>query len=279
MSQEYKRGGDESFQFRFKFNVHKALGSMEISDTDQKMLAAVYNVDEADVALELQYARERISFFAEELRKETDLDFLKELPDKKIVFLGDSNTSNRHSYYNIIRTVLSEYPQITTIDRAISAQKAIDLFTAVYPATVDLHADIAHIMIGTNDVRRIDDRRDVFFTSPQEFEKNVEYIVSSLTKEGTKVILTTIPPISGIKTQIQYAGYHTVYLEEDRLLFNESLMRIAEKHGAILNQLDPVYAPYTAEELTLDDGLHLNDLGNTLLAKVLLQAILSAMQA
>lgn len=274
MSRQYKRSGDENFQFRFQFNVHKALGSMNISDLDIPLLAAIYGVAETDVAAELQFAHDRVEYYAEKLKKIEGTLCLPANQKTKILFLGDSNTSNRQSYYHIIRTALKGYPNIETKDLSISAQKAIDLFTAMYPNTIGERAELAHIMIGTNDVRRIDYLRDVYFTSPLEFKKNVDFIISSLMENGTKVIVSTLPPISEERTMVQYEGYHTVYPQEDRVLFNEIMIEVAGKYGAVVNQMENVYGQYTAEELTRDDGIHLNELGHELLAQNLLKILL-----
>ena len=133
-------------------------------------------------------------------------------------------------------------------------------------------------MIGTNDVRRIDYRRDVYFTSPLEFKKNMDFIVSSLVENGTKVIVSTLPPIFEERTKVQYDGYHTVYPQEDRILFNEIMINVAKEYGAVVNQMEHVYGQYTAEELTRDDGIHLNELGHELLAQNLLKVLLDMMK-
>ena len=52
------------------------------------------------------------------------------------------------------------------------------------------------------------------------------------------------------------------------------MIEVAGKYGAVVNQMENVYGQYTAEELTRDDGIHLNELGHELLAQNLLKILL-----
>lgn len=259
--------------FNFKFNLHKSIFPIGIDDDDYARLQTVYNVD-------AEWMQQTASEFAQSnarhaglLKEKCDLSPLGAKP-LKIVFFGDSNTSNRQSYLNILKAATKGYSQLQLVDRSISGQKAGDLFTAIHPSMVGEHADIAHIMIGTNDFRRIIDQAKLYHTSPAEFEKNVDYVVSALIMDGSKVILTTIPPFSAEKAEKHFSKALGMFDEEDRQLYNSILGRIAKKHGAYLNQMDPLYAQYTPEQLTLQDGIHLSDLGHDLLAQGVVNSIL-----
>lgn len=261
------------YRFNFKFNLHKSLIPIGIDDNDYQRLKAVYGVDDAWMEETLSQFAQSNARYAEKLRRSFDLDKLEKKP-VKIAFFGDSITSDRQSYLNILKDAVKDSKNVTLVDMAISAHKSVDLFTAIYPNMVAEHADIAHIMIGTNDVRRINDAQRLYHTSPNEYEKNVDYVVSALVKDGTKVILTTIPPYSQEKADKSFVGAHVLFLEEDRTLFNGILHRIAKKYGAVLNDMDPLYHQYPVEEITLDDGIHLNEIGQDLLAQGVVKTIL-----
>lgn len=264
------------YAFNFKFNLHKSLIPIGIEDNDYERLQTVYGVDDKWMNETISKIKESNVRQAEKLGSKFDFSKLV-MKSAKIVFLGDSITSDRQSYLNILKEATKKLPDISLVDMSISGHKSGDLFTAIYPNTIGEQADIAHIMIGTNDVRRINDDRKLYHTSPAEYEKNVEYVVSALVKEGTKVILTTIPPYSQEKADRSFVGAHVLFLEEDRKLFNGILARIAEKHGAILNNMDDLYSKYSPEELTLDDGIHLNEMGQGLLCEGVVKTILELM--
>ena len=130
----------------------------------------VYGVDSAWLRNEAALIRRANARCAAHLETQFNLSALSG-KQAKIIFLGDSITSDRQSYLNILKQALSGTPDLKLIDLAISAQKSVDLFTGVYPDIIAQRADIAHIMIGTNDVRRIDDERRLYHTSPAEYEK------------------------------------------------------------------------------------------------------------
>ena len=260
--------------FNFRFNLHKTIFSIGVEDHDYAKLQEVYGVDS-------QWMQQTVSEFAQsnaqnaqQLKEECDLYALS-LKPLKIVFLGDSNTSNRQSYLNILKAATVDYPQLQLIDKAVSGFKSGDLLTTIHPSVIDEHADIAHIMIGTNDFRRIADAKKLYHTSPAEFEKNLDYVVSAFIKDGSRVILTTIPRFSKEKSDKHFAKSNGTFEEEDRKLYNAIIEGIAYKYGAYLNKMDELFAQHTPEELTLPDGIHLCELGHGVLARGVADSIVN----
>ena len=264
---------NQDYRFNFKFNLHKSLIPIGIDDSDYVRLQTVYGVDDEWMQKTTREFAQSNNHYALLLKEDVDLSAFGSKP-LKIAFFGDSITSDRQSYLNILKLATKEYKNISLVDMAISAHKSVDLLTAIYPNMVGEHADIAHIMIGTNDVRRIDDEQRLYHTSPAEYERNVDYVVSALVNDGTKVILTTIPPFSKEKSSKAFAEAKALFLEEDRQIFNTILIKIANKYGAYINHMDSHYAQYTPEQLTLDDGIHLNEIGQDLLLRGVVNSIL-----
>ena len=91
-----------------------------------------------------------------------------------ISILGDSISSWRLSFWHILREVLRGYPAVFH-DFSVSGQKSGDLLAAMYPDIARAHAQLAHIMIGTNDCRRTLDVPNVLHTGLPEYEKNVRF--------------------------------------------------------------------------------------------------------
>ena len=265
---------DQERRFNFKFNLHKTVFSIGIEDDDYARLQAVYNVDSEWMQLIVSEFAQSNALQAQCLKEKYDLSALDTRP-LKILFLGDSNTSNRQSHLNILKAATKEYPWLQLVDRSVSGYKSGDLFTAIHPGLLGEHADIAHIMIGSNDFRRIIDPEKLYHTSPAEFEKNVDYVVSALIKDSSRVIITTIPPFSKKKADNHFAKSNGMFDEEDRQLYNNILEKIAQRYGAYLNQMDTLYAQYTPEALTLPDGIHLNELGHSVLAQGVVCSVLN----
>lgn len=266
------------FQFSFQFNLHKSLIPVGIGDDDYDRLRYVYGVQK-EILMQEVHAIDRSNYqSAKELSSRIDCSSLSRKGAIKIAFLGDSITSDRQSYFNIIRTALEDFKNIVLYDCSISGQKSGDLFTAMYPNYYELQPNIAHIMIGSNDFHRLIKPDGPFDTSPAEYEKNIDFIVSAFAANGTKVIITTIPPFSKEKATASFSRHQRLSLETDRLTFNAILKKVADKHGACYNAMDDKYAPYTRDELTLPDGVHLSGIGQQLLAQSILQAVLKQVE-
>ena len=236
-----------------QFNIYKSLIPIGIQDTDYRRLALVHDVDEAILEQVISEIDANNSVYAKKLTNRFNLAKLAEKP-VKLAFLGDSITSDRQSYLNIIRKAMDGQDNVTFLDFAISGQKSGDLFTIMYPNVISEHADIAHIMIGTNDMRRMDDDTLLYHTSPAEYEKNLDYIVRELVKDGTKVILTTISPVSQANAKKNYPNHRLLFTEEDRILFNDIVKRVAQKYGATVNDMDALYGQYRSLRQRLGCG-------------------------
>jgi len=254
------------FPFCFKFRLHKAYCHfIGIIDSDNDRLRDVYGVDQDTYDAVIKAEEEHNAKYAEILKKKVDLSKLGERP-LKIAFLGDSITSDRNSYLNIIKKAVEDM-DVEFFDFSVSGATTASMFAVARPDYTDVHADIAHIMIGTNDIRSIDDEIGYAITSATEFEKNVGYIVRELTKEGTKVIISTIPPIVLERAKAHFTASKMIVREEDRVAYNAILEKIADKYGAVFNKMDEHYGKYPMEELTFADGHHLNEIGQEILTE------------
>lgn len=263
------------FPFFFTFNIHKSTIPIGVSDSDYERLAATYGVPLDTLMKEVTEITASNKKNAAFLLKSIDPSDLKTLENKKIVFCGDSNTSCRKSYMNILRTALSNLPGLNVVDCSVSGNRVGNLVYNMYPNIHSLHADIAHIMIGGNDLRRTDGPFHLIMTPAEHFYQSLDFIVTGLVEDGTKVILSTLAPVSHSKRAVSQRGWRSASWEEDRMVFNRMIRNIAEKHNAVINDMTDTYKCYSPEELTIDDGIHLNELGHQLLAEQLLQILIT----
>ena len=147
-----------------------------------------------------------------------------------------------------------------------SGQTSGELFITMYPSIFQSHADLAHLMIGTNDCRRTVDAPHALHTGLEEFEKNVRFLLASLQSGGTRSVVSSIPPVDQQKIDAVFPEYRLESFEPDRQAFNGVLRRAAEDFGAVFNDMEPVYAAFSPAELTIEDGVHLNGHAHGLLA-------------
>lgn len=264
------------FQFNFKFNLHKSCIPVGIDDHDYPRLSVVYGVPEEELMEEVRQT-EAGNRAEAELLIAGKKDALAKLSGKRIAFLGDSITSDRASYFNILRTALEGY-DVQLLDDSISGYKLVDIITSLVPNVTGFNADIVHIMIGSNDMKRTTDGADMILFSPEEYERDLNYLLQVLTKCGAKVIISTIPPFDLPKIKVKFWDANVQYFEEDRARFNAIVRGKAAQWGCMLNEMDPTYSGYTTDELTRDDGLHLNALGQRLMVNAVLDKLAEAAQ-
>lgn len=262
------------FPFFFEYNIHKSTIPLGVEDTDYGRLAATYGVDEETVLEQVAAITASNEKNAKGLLQSVCRNDLKKLENKRVAFLGDSNTSFRKSYMNVIRTALRDLPGFRTHDCAVSGNRVGNLVYNMYPNIHSLHADIAHVMIGGNDMRRTDGPMYVIMTQPDHFYRCLDFVVTGLVEDGTKVILSTVTPVCIPKLAKSQEGWRSAFREEDRQEFNDQIRKLAAKHNIRLNDMESTFSQYTPEELTADDGLHLSELGQQLLAERVLQAML-----
>jgi len=265
----------DDIRINVKFNHHKSSIPIGIDDADHELLARMYGLSHEeylDMVNEFEKSNEH---YAKKLAEKIDLSPLhgKQI---RIAFLGDSITSDRQSYMNIIRRALSDEKGIEIGDFAISGNISENLLGRFDPAVREYGADIAHIMIGTNDMIRINDDRLFFHVSPGEYEKNLDYVIGEFTKEGTKVIISTIPVFSLQKINDAYGEFKVLYRKEDREEFNDIIRKVASRYGATVNEMDPYYEGYDPYDLTEAEGIHLNALGHELMAEAVMKEIIES---
>ena len=256
--------------FNLKFNLVKAYADIGIPEDDDELGASIYGLATWEYKEALEGFAKNNRENAAEVLAAYEACFGAFRPDKetpyRIAWLGDSITSDRESHQCIIRELLKDCPNLTLWDFAVSGFKASDLFTHYYPDISDFAPDIAVLMIGTNDMRIMDDEYGYNHGGIEEFSRNIDYLTAKLAAAGTRVIVCTLPPFDMGKMRIALDGWHILYTEEGRRLYDDAIVSAAGRHGAVLVDMRAVYAEYDAADITIDDGLHLNGKGQTLLA-------------
>lgn len=191
----------------------------------------------------------------------------------RIAFIGDSITSDRESYLRVIQKLYQADETIQFIDAAFSGDKSDDAKMKLYFRVIRHKPDIVHILLGTNDMRRNQDDKGSTCVSIRDYEKNMDYIVSILRQVGCKIVLSTISPVDNAGLKRRYPQDHWYYERSDLECCNQILEKIALQHQIILNDMRNVYGKFQPQEILLKDGLHLNELGQSLLLEHVLKCL------
>lgn len=264
--------------FNLKFNLHKAYTDIGIKDDDTARLGYIYDIPQNEIDGVLEgFAAENRKNAAAVLAEvpEIKIDAAKKV---KIAYIGDSITSDRISHQRIMQTILAPYPNIEVCDFSISGWKVSDVYTAYYPGIANCAPDIAVMMIGTNDMRITNDEFRYNHTSLGEFERDLAYVVKKLTVAGCRVILCTLPPFCMEKMTGALPDWKILYTEEDRKSYDEVIADTAEKYDCLLVDMREKYASFDPADITIDDGLHLNGAGQTMLAGEVFRKLLPLLE-
>jgi lysophospholipase L1-like esterase len=250
-----------------KFNLIKAYTDIGLSDDNAALNASIYGLTPEEYTEAERSFAENNRIGAESVINlcgpfEADPGITK-----KIAYIGDSITSDRESHMNIVRTILKEYPGVDIRDLSISGYKASDVFTAYYPSIASYAPDIAVIMIGTNDMRITDDEYAYHHGGIDEYARNIDYILAKLYGAGCSAIICTLPPFDMEKTRVVLKGWPILYTEESRSIYDNCIIKAAERNDATLIDMRDIYGEHDAADITTDEGLHLNVKGQALLAQ------------
>ena len=252
-----------------KFNMQKLI--LNVPEQDALWLSRIFAADEGEVRKLLGDFEDTVRQQAEEIRKSGDIPQVHGA--KTIAFIGDSITSDRESYFHIIRKEYEDEKELRWIDAAVSGDKSDDAKMKFYERTMNYHPDIAHVLIGTNDMRESDDENGESCLSLGDYRKNLEYMVKTLKANGVRILLSTISPVLNEGIRKRFPNDNWIYKEANIHAVNSMIEETAVKFGVKLNDMRPVYGKYRAEEILFQDGLHLNALGQRLLTGQVLAAL------
>lgn len=252
-----------------KFNMHKKM--IEEPIDNPKKLAQLFGVEEGEVENYLNVFANMLTEQSNKLKQANSNLCPSDVV--KIAFIGDSITSDRESYMNIIKKAFDLEENIHFIDAAISGDKSDDAKMAFYTRVMKYNPDVVHILLGTNDMRKNHDQYGETCLSLCDYKKNIEYLVKTLKERGKKIVLSTISPINNEGLQKRFPEENWIYDNGDLEAVNEIVCEIAEEYGIMLNDMRPVYSRYLPTEILLQDGLHLNSTGQFLLAESVMKCI------
>ena len=198
---------------------------------------------------------------------------------KQVVFLGDSITEEGRTlelgFLNLIEETL-DANKFNIIGKGISGDKVSDLLVRYEEDVLAQDPDIVFIYIGINDVWHTYDvgkGSDIDF-----YEKGLRKIITDIKRKNAKIILCT-PTVIGELVTFK----DTVEIKRDQELdaFSGVVRNLASEFNTELLDLRTIFKDYIIQNnktndyqgFLTDDGVHLNDFGNQLIAEKMLEYI------
>ncbi len=206
---------------------------------------------------------------------------IKEFKYKKLLFQGDSITDCGRTtdncpqnslgigYPNIISQTLSAlYPlqNIEVINRGISGNRISDLTARWQTDAVDIAPDFLSILIGINDTWRVFDSN---LPSPiNEFEKHYCNLIDSVKAIRPDIDILIIEPFLMYMPDKPY--------REDLNQRIDAVRKVAQKYKTMFLPADGLaqaWAIKYGSEAVSFDGVHLTELGHSLLAREVMKLL------
>ncbi|MCL2111872.1 MAG: SGNH/GDSL hydrolase family protein [Clostridiales bacterium] len=267
---------DRDPRFELQFNLHK-IAMLDADEWEADYFGAVYRCSAADAQKWLEEFDASTSVGAAALaEKYPDIYSRRGEPSGTLCFVGDSITSDRESYGKIIAKFFKDAEALKIVDCAVSGWNSQSFVGWLF--TVLQHKPkYVSMMVGTNDLRSNKDGAALSVTSIGEYERNMRYIIQSLREAGVAVCLTTPPPAHNPWVFETFGDRNWQYADETRMQFVEMNRTLANEYGLYLNDMEPIYAECKATDILLYDGLHLNVLGQRILAASLLPVLFDMM--
>ena len=198
---------------------------------------------------------------------------------KQVVFLGDSITEEGRTlelgFINLLEESLDS-EKFNLIGKGISGDKVSDLLVRYEDDVLVQNPDIVFIYIGINDVWH---SYDVGKGSDIDFyEKGLRKIITDIKKRGAKIILCT-PTVIG--ERVTFEDELEVKRDQELDAFSGVVRNLSSEFNTELLDLRTIFKDYIVEnnqnndyqDFLTDDGVHLNDAGNKLIADEMIKYI------
>ena len=255
-------------EFKVRFNLQNYLKE-DIDENNFERIGSVLGIETATVRNIATNISKSVEKQARILDKERRFSSFTDKPlSCKVIFVGDSITSDRQSFANIISCVFSSEDGIGFINAGVSGWRTTEFLDDFYFKVLSCKADIAHVMLGTNGMRRSRFDYGKCNVSPEEFEKNIRYILHALAEHGTQTIISTLPPYDLSRETYDVGNWTVDQTDYDE--YNDIIIGSSKEEGCILNDMRTIYSKYDLKELLEEDGVHLSKTGHYILAEQLI---------
>lgn len=250
-------------RFFARFNLHNSVGRFPMS---VDILAPLLNCEKAKLQRELDdfetIQRERVIRL-----KQSHAQEIAKLFGKKVLFLGDSITSDNLGY----RTTVTGVANLESFDESISGGTSSMLLHSAKSQIEKRNPDIVSLMIGANDSVSIG-KDSINQVSIQEYARNVQEIIGWAKQGGATVLLFEITPIHEKRFAASFNKESKFQTNQMINRYNMILKEIANSNEIRLISHDWITVFDDYDSLFEPDGIHLSIIGQELFAKKWLTA-------
>ncbi len=172
--------------FVLRFNLENATNP----DTLDRIgaLSSLFGIDKSELVESEKFYIDRLNVLSNLIDKNTVSNAKKSLSKKTIAFFGDSLTSDRLSYANIIKRLnIFKSVDIFAVSGTVSSQTLRGFNDKIKNSKYDFIS----LFIGTNDSALTD--LDFPFVSHSEFKNNIYYACEKIKESNSKGILFKLP--------------------------------------------------------------------------------------
>lgn len=197
---------------------------------------------------------------------------LESLKGKKVVFLGDSITSDNLGY----RTSVTKAAELCEIDCSISGATSAMILQSAYMMQKEM-PDIVSIMIGANDTKGFGSE-NLNCVSIDEYERNLTEMIRWSVQSGAKTVLLGITPI--VKERYENHFKPQGIFGSNRVVerYNEVLKKLALTYNIKFLDNDWIKEREDICELFEPDGIHLSVKGHDIFAEEWIKAVAEIIQ-
>ncbi|WP_077624091.1 SGNH/GDSL hydrolase family protein [Sediminibacillus massiliensis] len=204
--------------------------------------------------------------------------------NKRIVFIGDSITDSGrredqegigNGYVRLIRDYFlteEDAEHLEVVNKGVSGDKVTELAVRWEEDVISQSPDYVSVSIGINDVWRQLDHPEMEPVLPERFEQIYVALLEQLKKETKALPILMEPTI--IEENTDSAG------NQKLKPYVEIVQRLAEKYDGILVPTHAAFISFLEHQKTsalTTDGVHMNSVGDMLMAKTWLQACRESM--
>lgn len=189
------------------------------------------------------------------------------LRGKKVLFLGDSITSDNLGY----RGSVTRAAELQAYDESISGGTSPMLLHIAKRKLETLKPDIVSIMLGSNDSVGIENE-SLNQVSLGEYTRNIEQMVLWAKRNGTEVLLFEMPLVHEKRFQRNFEAEGKLQSNENIVRYNNALKKIANNLDIKLIQNSWLGDCADMDSLFEIDGIHLSLLGHERCAEEWMQA-------
>ena len=178
-------------------------------------------------------------------------DKLTCLYGKKVLFLGDSITSDNLGY----RVSVTKAAELCAVDGAISGGTSATILHPTLRKLRDEKPDLVSLMIGTNDSMSVE-REGLQQVSPEEYERNLRAMLGWIAESGAKLLLFEIPPIREDRFARHFTSNGKLQSGDNIGKYNEILRNLAKERDIRVISHAWIRTEEDKERYIERDGVH-----------------------